>query len=158
MANLTAALNDHVQRLAGRVAQRRTKPMRKQVSAHRRDLAALKRQVAALQKAVSQLQRADRKRGDQPAAAAGAGSEGGRKPRFIAKGLRTHRAKLGISAADYGRLVGASGLSVYHWEAGKTTPRPAQIEKLAAVRSLGKREAARRLEELDAQGSKSKKK
>jgi hypothetical protein len=51
-----------------------------------------------------------------------------------------------LSAADYGKLVGASGLSVYHWESGKTRPRPAQVAKLVAVRGLGKREVMKRLE------------
>ena len=50
--------------------------------------------------------------------------------------------------SDFGRLVGASGQSVYNWEAGKTVPREGQQAALAAVRGLGKREAARRLEAL----------
>jgi len=65
---------------------------------------------------------------------------------FRADGLKSHRAKLGLSAADYGRLVGASGLSIYHWEAGKARPRQQQVAKLAAVRGIGKREALKRLE------------
>jgi predicted transcriptional regulator len=69
--------------------------------------------------------------------------------RFRADGLKSHRARLGLSAADYGRLVGASGLSVYHWESGKARPRKEQVAKLASVRGIGKREAVRRLELLD---------
>ena len=66
--------------------------------------------------------------------------------RFRADGLRSHRAKLGISAADYGKLVGVSGLTIYHWEHGKAKPRRKQLASLAAVRGLGKREALHRLE------------
>ena len=69
--------------------------------------------------------------------------------RFRADGLKSHRAKLGLSAADYGRLVGASELSVYNWESGKARPRTQQVAKLAAVRGIGKREAGRRLEMLN---------
>ena len=69
--------------------------------------------------------------------------------RFRADGLRSHRKRLGISAGDYGRLIGASGLSVYHWEAGKSRPRQEFIAKLAAVRGLGKRDVQKRLQLLD---------
>jgi hypothetical protein len=52
-----------------------------------------------------------------------------------------------LSAADLGRLAGATGQSIYDWERGKT-PRPKQIEKLTALRGLGKREAKARLEAM----------
>ena len=68
--------------------------------------------------------------------------------RFRADGLRSHRKRLGLLAEDYGRLVGASGLSVYHWEAGKSRPRAEFVSKLASVRGLGKREVQKRLELL----------
>jgi transcriptional regulator with XRE-family HTH domain len=55
-----------------------------------------------------------------------------------------------LSAADYGKLVGVSGLTVYHWEHGKSRPRKAQLASLAAVRGIGKREAMAKLEVLEA--------
>jgi DNA-binding transcriptional regulator YiaG len=63
----------------------------------------------------------------------------------VAKGLKSHRARLGLSAADFGKLVGVSGKSVYAWESGSSAPRRAQLARIAAVRALGKREAARHL-------------
>ena len=69
--------------------------------------------------------------------------------RFRADGIKSHRTKLGLSAKDYGRLVGVAGLTIYQWEGGKNRPRAAQLAKLAAVRGLGKREAIKRLELLD---------
>jgi predicted transcriptional regulator len=68
--------------------------------------------------------------------------------RFSAKGMKSHRAKLGISAGDYGRLAGVSAQSIYNYETGKATPRQAQVAALLAVRSLGKREAMARLESM----------
>jgi DNA-binding transcriptional regulator YiaG len=62
--------------------------------------------------------------------------------------MKTHRAKLALSAKDYGLLVGASALSVYKWEAGKVKPRGAALERLASVRQMGKRDALRALEAL----------
>jgi len=60
--------------------------------------------------------------------------------------VASHRRKLGISAADYASLVGVSGLTVYNWEKGKTTPQARQLESLAAALKLGKREVAGRHE------------
>ena len=60
-------------------------------------------------------------------------------------GLRKHRAKLGISAADYARLVGVAGLTIYNWEKGRSKPQAKQLAALAAVRGLGQREAIARI-------------
>lgn len=62
---------------------------------------------------------------------------------FIWKERR--RKKLGISAADMGKLIGVSGQSVYHWETGKTKPRASQLQAIAAVRKMRKRAVAAKL-------------
>jgi len=62
-----------------------------------------------------------------------------------------------ISAADYAKLVGVARLTVYNWEKGKSRPRQAQLEALAGVRGLGKREAIARLEGAKAPRKRSKK-
>lgn len=146
MANLTSILNDQIRRLARREIKAQTKTTKRLTAQYRRDIAALKRQVAALQKTVAFLQAQEKRRvAQQPSIAKPA--EG---VRFRADGLKSHRARLGLSAADYGRLVGASGLSVYHWESGKARPRRGQVAKLVAVRGIGKREAMKRLELMGA--------
>ena len=66
--------------------------------------------------------------------------------RFVAKGLRSLRTRLGLSAGDFGTLAGVSGQSIYNWESGKAVPRKSQLAALASLRALGKREAAARLE------------
>jgi DNA-binding XRE family transcriptional regulator len=58
------------------------------------------------------------------------------------------RAKLRLSADDFGKLLGVSAQSVYNWEKEKARPRPEQLSKLAALRGVGKREAAERLKQL----------
>jgi DNA-binding XRE family transcriptional regulator len=68
--------------------------------------------------------------------------------RFSAKGLASLRQRLGLSAADCGLLVGASSQSIYNWEEGKVRPRAKHLPAIAALRSLGKREATARLEAL----------
>ena len=44
------------------------------------------------------------------------------------------------------KILGVSALSVYKWESGKTRPRARQIEAIASLRKMGKREALARLE------------
>ena len=70
------------------------------------------------------------------------------RSRFSAEGLKAHRERLGLSADNYGRLIGVSGLSIYNWEGGKAKPRESSIAALASIRGIGKREAAKRLEAL----------
>jgi len=60
---------------------------------------------------------------------------------FSPDAVLAERERLELSAADYGELVGVSGLTIYNWEKGKTKPQKAQLEKWKAVRGIGKREA-----------------
>ncbi len=69
--------------------------------------------------------------------------------RFSRRGLKTHREKVGLSAADYAKLVGVSAQTIYNWERGTSKPRQEQFASLIAVRDLGKREAWKRLELLE---------
>ncbi len=70
--------------------------------------------------------------------------------RFTAKGLRSQRSRLGLSAADYGKLVGVTGQSIYSWERETSRPRKQQVARIASIRHLGKKEAHARLEQLAA--------
>jgi len=67
--------------------------------------------------------------------------------RFTAKGLRSQRKRLGLSAADYGKLIGVTGQTIYSWEGGTSRPRQQQVARIASLRRLGKREARARLEQ-----------
>lgn len=146
MANLNHVLNEHIRRLARREITGHIKAIRKTMAQYRRDIVALKRQVDQLQKTINRL---DQQCPPRPAdtSAAPPKVEG---IRFRADGLKSHRTKLGLSAKEYGRLVGVSGLTIYNWENGKTRPRSQQLANLATVRGIGKREAMKRLGTTDA--------
>jgi DNA-binding transcriptional regulator YiaG len=116
---------------------------KKALSTYRTDIAALKRRTHALEQQVSRLTRASAKR--PPAEAPDASAT---KTRFSAKSLASQRRRLGLSAAACGLLVGTTGQSVYLWEAGKVRPRPQHLPAIAALRSMGKKEAAAQLEAL----------
>jgi DNA-binding transcriptional regulator YiaG len=140
MPNLTNILNEQIRRLARREITARTKGTRRLTAQYRRDIAALKRQVSSLQKTVTFLDARENKRAAEEPNPQETGYL-----RFRVAGLQSHRTKLGLSAKDYGRLVGASGVTIYSWESGKRRPRKAQVAKLAAIRDIGKREALKRL-------------
>lgn len=150
MSSLGTMLKGEITRLSRKEARVQVEPLRKANATYRRDIAALKRQVALLQRQVTALGRTRKDAAEQPAET--------RPMRFVAKGLRSLRARLGVSAAEFGQLVGASGQSIYNWESGKAVPRATQMAALANVRGLGKREAQARLLEAGGQTSKRKKK
>jgi DNA-binding transcriptional regulator YiaG len=145
LPNLATVLREEIRRLARRELRRQTGTLAKSSAQYRRDIAALKRRVSKLEGVVDFLNRQERRRlGRKPPPEHAEGA------RFSAKGLRAHRARLGLSAKSYGRLLGVTGLTVYNWESGRSRPRPQQLAAIVALRGLGKREAVRRLELLDA--------
>jgi DNA-binding XRE family transcriptional regulator len=139
MPNIAIALKLEIARLARKELRSETESLKKAVSAYRSDIAALKRRVQALEKQPKPSARMFALRGSE-------GDHGSAKHRFSAKGFAKHRERLGLSAADYARLLGVSSLSVYKWEAGQAHPRARYMPAIAEVRTLGKREAAKRLE------------
>ncbi len=144
MPNIGAVLKEEISRLARRELRGQVAGMRKASTQYRKHIAALKRQVATLESQVALL------RGkvlQQPGVVAAEGSD--KRVRFVPKALRSQRSRLGLSAAEYGRLVGVSAQSVYNWEHATARPRGQQILRIAALRTMGKREARARLEQLD---------
>ena len=138
MANLMSALNEKMARVARKEIKAQTSTTKKAATRYRHDIADLKRLVASLTKRLAVVEKR------QPTEVAPP-PEAVENARFRADSVRSHRAKLGLSAADYAKLVGVSGLSIYSWESGKSRPRKALLAKFLAVRGLGKREAMQRL-------------
>lgn len=144
MPNLAAALKSEITRLARKECRSEIEALKKSVLQQRTQIAALRRQLEAMERATKQELRSVKRAAPAPSDAAGAEQA----LRFRAGGLASHRKRLGLSAADFGRLLGVSGQSVYKWEAGESKPRRSQLEAIAAVRKLGKREALARLAQL----------
>jgi len=150
MSNIGSVMREEITRLSRRASRKDLDAMKKVSAQHRRHIAAMKRDIAQLARQVSLLVR---KLPAAPIAAAN-GSDG-KAVRFVAKGLRSHRERLGLSADGLAKLAGVSAQSVYNWEHGVTRPRDAQLATLATLRRLGKREVHARLQQLeDAQPAK----
>lgn len=144
MPNIASVLREEIARLARKELRSGTEALKKSNAQYRRDIAELKRQVSELTRQVGFLERQEAKRVQVPAAESLAEGK-----RFSAKGLQKHRARLGVSADDYGRLVGVTGQTIYNWENGRSRPRETQLASLVEVRGMGKREAQQRLKLLE---------
>ena len=138
MSNLNLILKTEITRLARKEIKVAINPVRKANLASRKEIAELKRQVVLLQRGLKASSKPS-KAYHEVTAVSSSGT------RFSPKGLKSQRGRLGLSAAEFGQLVGASGQSIYNWERGKTVPRASQQVALAAIRGLGKREAGKRL-------------
>jgi len=151
MPNIASLLKEEILRLSRKEIRHQIETMRKASAQYRRSIATLKRQAGKLERQVARLEGSvfDKPRAASPSAA-------GKQVRFVAKGLRSQRERLGFSAADYAKLAGVSSQSIYNWEHGTARPRAGQIAALAALRGINKREALARLERLSAKPSRKK--
>lgn len=153
MSDIASMFKSEIARLSKKTVRQHTEALRSATTEHRHQLAALKKQVAGLERELSKLRRVAVPKTvvEKPAEDADTG-----KVRFVAKGLKSLRTRLGLSAEDFARLIDVSTQSIYNWEARKTTPRPAQVAAIAALRGLGKKDASARLELIAADAPKAK--
>lgn len=143
MANFAMALKAEMSRVARKELRAETLLLKKATRAHRTEIAALKRRTQMLENQLRRLSKIV-----TTAAVDDVQTRPGPRLRFSAKGLAAQRRRLGLSAHDCGLLVGTSGQSVYNWEDGKALPRAKHLPAIAALRSLGKKEALARLASL----------
>jgi DNA-binding transcriptional regulator YiaG len=144
MPNITTVLKAEISRLARKEIKSNTTSTKGAVAQFRRDIAKLKRLVQAQQKEIAFLKTQEHKRLGQPQPTNGEDELEG--VRHSARSVRGQRKRLKLSAADFGKLVGVSGLTVYSWEHGKRRPRKERLAALVAVREMGRREALAKLE------------
>jgi DNA-binding transcriptional regulator YiaG len=118
--------------------------LKKASARYRADVASLRRTLASLERQLRQSTKKRKRVGDTDVSPAAAPNR-----RYSAKRLAAHRAKLGLSAENYGRLCGVSrGQTVYKWEQERARPRVAQLHALRAIRGIGIREALARLDQV----------
>lgn len=110
MPNIAALLKSEISRVARKEIKTQVDALTHAARASRREVVALKRRVLELERKLARSERTVSKLLPRPMEAEPAGGKG---PRVTAKGLGSLRRRLDLSAADFGRLVGASGLSVY---------------------------------------------
>jgi hypothetical protein len=143
MPNIAVTFRQEIIRLARKEIRRETQILRKASAQYRRLIAELKRETKKLRSDVFRF--ALQASSAPQLLEAGSGSV-----RFSAKSVIAQRKRLGLSAADYGKLVGVTAQTIFNWEHGSSRPRQAQISALGSLRIMGKREAMARLERMNA--------
>jgi DNA-binding transcriptional regulator YiaG len=141
MANIASLLKTEIARIARKEVRAEIESLKKSNAQHRGLIAELRREIAALQKQLRQV-------GRERATAANETKALDRKYRFSAVRLAAHRVKLGLSAADYGKLAGVSGNTIYLWERGKSRPKPEQVQRLGMLKGLSRRVVLAQLEQI----------
>jgi DNA-binding transcriptional regulator YiaG len=143
MTELAKVMRAEITRLARREARGLVAPASRSAAVARRDLAALKRRITDLERELAAVRKAS------PTSSGAAVNAGPQVIRYSVKGVRAQRGRFGMSANDFGKLLGVSSQTIYNWEQGAARPRPALVQKLAALRGLSKREAVARARALD---------
>jgi DNA-binding transcriptional regulator YiaG len=146
---LVDELRNEIKRIALREIRGQGKQTRKLVASHRHHIAALRRQVEALEKDVARLQKATRR--VEKATAVEVEPPRAGKTRFDAAAWRAYRERAGVSARSIAILLGVSMQTVYSYESGKTSPKPAQALILAELRKIGIRALRNRVAEAEAE-------
>ena len=147
MSNIAVVLREEITRLARKEIRSQTEALRKASAEYRKKIAEMKRQVSELQRKVTSLEKQVHR--NIPSQV---GEPDTKIFRFSAGGPRSNRKRLGLSASDYGKLIGVTGQTVYKWEQEASRPREQQMAALAGLRRMGKKEARERLEELAKEG------
>lgn len=151
MINLATAIKSEIAQVANRTLRTEALQLKKATATYEREIAALQRRVEMLERVMERLNAQPAGHRSTRRARAAAAADGP-SLRFSAKGFTKLRERLGLSAASMGALIGVTAQSVYKWEDGKARPRAAQLQAIAAIRKLGKREATARLVQLNASG------
>ncbi len=144
MPNIAGVLKEEIRRLARKEIKAQVSRTQKTVVQHRREIAQLKRALRMQERRVSMLQTVDRtKPGAIPVPIVSRAAIEG--VRFSIRSVKAQRRRLRLSAADFGKLIGVTGQTVYNWEQGRARPRRSQLAALAALRRMGRRQAVGRL-------------
>ncbi|WP_396434864.1 helix-turn-helix domain-containing protein [Limnohabitans sp.] len=141
MSTFVIQLKTEIARIVKKESRAQTAAIKKSNATYRAEIAELKRRIASLELAEKRAG----KTSPQPKAAAKALAPASQGLRFRADGFASLRKKLGLTGLQMAQLLGVSNQSVYHWETGKSRPRAAQLQTIAAVRKLGKKEVAARM-------------
>lgn len=143
MANIASVLKEEITRLSRKEVRGETDKLRKASAQYRSEIAALKRRTAVLEQQVSRLVKLLNRQAEVKAE-----SHESTKARFTAKGFKSLRKRLGLTAEATATLLGVSAQTIYNWETGSSNPREQQMEKIVMLRGMGKKEAASMLQNL----------
>lgn len=150
MPGLKRAIDSEIERISAKQVRDAMRSLRGTVTTLRKDVQALRKDVRA-------LQRQARAAGAPADAVTQAPSpdalpKEAKKIRPTAASIKRMRKKLGVSQKDFARLLNVAPLTVYLWERkeGRLTLRAKARMALYEVRSLTRRQAAKKLADMPA--------
>jgi hypothetical protein len=153
VANFSKLFQDEMRRIARKATKNELAQLQKENKALRRAISETRKALADVQRAVKAAgRRGGAAATGAPAGAAAGKEEGGNdRTRISSKTIQTLRAKLGLTQAEFAKLVGVTGQSVYQWEnkGGRLEFRRGAKERVNAIKGIGAREARRRLEAMN---------
>jgi DNA-binding transcriptional regulator YiaG len=130
-----------------RLSRRALRPL---ISKSAAELRRLRQRVSAMERELKGLKAAraeDRIKAKIETVAETASGQPAPTARLSPRLIRTLRRRLNLSQAELARLVGVSTVAVGLWESGSSRPKPQTRARIVALRSLGRREARRLLEQ-----------
>ena len=149
MPNIMSALKSEISRLAKKEAKAVVAPVKKASANYRGLIAGLRKQIVALQSEVAGL----KKSVPSPSKTVLAKQEPEVRFWITGPGVKALRKRLGLTQAQFGKLVGVSVPTVVKWE-GSTGKAPIRLKtaiaRLQAIRRMGKKQAAEILGVADA--------
>jgi DNA-binding transcriptional regulator YiaG len=145
MSNIAKVFREEILRLAKRQAKAEVSAVKRESVRLKKSVAELGRQVAALNRTSGDLLKkitpvvTTKEIEDATESAA--------KLRPTSTSLKKLRARLGLTQAQFGQLLGVSGQAVVQWATreGRVRMRATTLAALARIQTIGKREALRRL-------------
>ena len=157
MPNLSQILKAEIARISRRETNASVKPLRSAGFVLKRTVASLKKRVAFLESENKRLIALQNELWEKKAEAQMSEVKNN-KVRISSRSVKALRTKLGLSQDSFALLLGVSGQAVYAMERNsrRLKLRTSTVTKLLALRGIGKREAARRLEEIEAKSKKPK--
>ncbi len=155
MPNLSQILKAEIARISRRETNASVKPLRSASFVLKRNVAALKKRMAVLESGNKRLIALQHELQEKKSEARVADAKDN-KVRVSSRSVKALRSKLGLSQDSLAALLGVSGQAVYVMErkGGRLRLRTPTMARLLALRGIGKREAARRLEEIEAASKK----
>ncbi len=149
MPNIAKVLREEIQRLAKKQVKAEVRAVKRENVRLKKSVAALRRQVAALDRTSGELLKKI-----TPVVTVKEiedATEHAVRLRPTSASLKKLRARLGLTQAQFGQLLGVSGQAVVQWGSreGRVRMRQTTLAALARIQSIGKREALRRLAAMD---------
>jgi DNA-binding transcriptional regulator YiaG len=148
MPNLSQALKTEISRISRHEIKTSIRPLHSSTIGLKKTVAELKKRIGVLESENKRLLSSHK---TVEAKLAQVSPEEVEKIRITSKSIRALRAKLGLSQEEFGKLIGVSSQNVFVMEHkdGRLRFRGNTLNNIMAVKGIGKREAKKRLEEID---------